>query len=106
MPTMEIQSKVEQYRDLLLLKRVSTYDVNSAGTGEKQKLLQDMAVEYVMEYKARYVPDGKPWNMKDVQAKFDEDLQALYETLEDADKFTLMMSNETPEDVKAWKPIK
>ena len=103
---MEIQSKVEQYRDLLLLKRVSTYDVNSAGTGEKQKLLQGMAIEYVMEFKARYVPEGVPWNMKDVQAKFDEDLKVLYETLEDADKFTLMMSNETPEDVKNWKPIK
>ena len=103
---MEVQSKIEQYRNLLLLKRVSTYDVNSAGTGEKQKLLQDMSVEYVMQYKARYVPAGQPWSMKDVQAKFDEDLKALYDSLEDADKFTLMMSGETPEDVKDWKPIK
>ena len=106
MPTMEVQSKIEQYRNLLLLKKESTYDVHQGLDGEKHKLLQDMAIEYVMEFKARYVPEGVPWNMKDVQAKFDEDLKVLYETLEDADKFTLMMSNETPEDVKNWKPIK
>ena len=103
---MEVQSKIEQYRNLLLLKKVSTYEINQGLDSEKHKLLQDMAIEYVMEFKSRYVPEGVPWNMKDVQAKFDEDLKVLYETLEDAEKFTLMMSNETPEDVKNWKPIK
>ena len=106
MPTMEVQSKIEQYRNLLLLKKVSTYEVNQRLDGEKHKLLQDMAIEYVMEFKSRYVPEGEPWSMKDVQAKFDEDLKALYDSLEDADKFTLMMSGETPEDVKDWKPFK
>ena len=68
---------------------------------EQRSELAGRCQRIVVDYKGK----NEKYSMSDIRASVDKSLETLFASLDEADKFTLTMTNKTPADIAGWGTV-